>query len=222
MMVKAASVLLKRRWARSSCRRSRAISDCSAVGRPTLAPADLPARTPPSRSRRHSVIWEEYSPCWRRYAPPWPWVRAASYAARCSSFCAGVNDRRRVGPPKRGCEGSIRPSWGTGVSVEELIRNQSESRPAWDGLAVNRWPQLTLARREEAVVVGAVDAQHEQPSGYQHRRERGVPECDTAGQTMRHQVFHGLRSEAQQLRAQDCPGDHQEIGKGDPTHEAGQ
>src|SRR5450759_2599803 len=96
---------------------------------------------------RHSVIWEEYRPCWRRYAPPWPWVRAASYAARCSSFCAGVNDRRRVGPPKRGCEGSIRPSWGTGVSVEELIRNQSESRPAWDGLAVNRWPQLTLARR---------------------------------------------------------------------------
>src|ERR1035437_7264405 len=151
MMVKAASVLLKRRWARSSCRRSRAISDCSAVGRPTLAPADLPARTPPSRSRRHSVIWEEYSPCWRRYAPPWPWVRAASYAARCSSFCAGVNDRRRVGPPKRGCEGSIRPSWGTGVSVEELIRNQSESRPAWDGLAVNRWPQLTLARRGSAI-----------------------------------------------------------------------
>src|SRR5665811_2127679 len=119
------------------------------VGRPTLAPADLPARTPPSRSLRHQVIWEEYSPCWRRYAPPWPWVRAASYAARCSSFCAGVNDRRRVGPPKRGCEGSIRPSWGTGVSVEELIRNQSESRPAWDGLAMNRWPQLTLARRDD-------------------------------------------------------------------------
>src|SRR5665811_261494 len=158
MMVKAASVLLSRRWAKSSCRRSRAISACSAVGRPTLAPADLPARTPPSRSRRHSVIWEEYSPCWRRYAPPWPWVRAASYAARCSSFCAGVNDRRRVGPPKRGCEGSIRPSWGTGVSVEELIRNQSESRPAWDGLAVNRWPQLTLARR--AITTGTQGPGH--------------------------------------------------------------
>src|SRR5674476_693752 len=154
MMVKAASVLLKRRWAKSSCRRSRAISACSAVGRPILAPADLPARTPPSRSRRHSVIWEEYRPCWRRYAPPWPWVRAASYAARCSSFCAGVNDRRRVGPPKRGCEGSIRPSCGTGVSVEELIRNQSESRPAWDGLAMNRWPQPTLTRRARMAEVG--------------------------------------------------------------------
>ena len=75
---------------------------------------------------------------------------------------------------------------------------------------------------QEAVVVGAVDAQHEQPRAYQHRREGGVPECDTAGQTMRHQDFHGLHSEAEQLRAQDCPADHQEIGKGDPTHEAGQ
>src|SRR5665811_1768558 len=37
---------------------------------------------------------------------------------------------------------------GTGVRVEKLIRNQSESRPAWDGLAMNRWPQLTLTRRD--------------------------------------------------------------------------
>src|SRR5450759_120289 len=74
----------------------------------------------------------------RRYAPPLPWATAASYAATYSSFCAGVNDRRRVGPPAGGCEGSIRPSWGTGVRVEERIRNQSESRPAWDGLAMNR------------------------------------------------------------------------------------
>src|SRR5450759_598865 len=145
MMSSAASVLLRRRWATSNCRR-RAISDCSALGRPTLAPADFPDRTPASRSLRHSVIWEEYRPCWRRYAPPVPLAAAASYEARCSSFCEGVNDRR-VGPPLRGREGSIRPSWGTGVRVEELIRNQSESRPAWDGLAMNRWPQPTLARR---------------------------------------------------------------------------
>jgi hypothetical protein len=56
MMSKAASVLLRRRWARSNCRRSRAISACSAVGRPILAPADLPAKTPASRSLHHSVI----------------------------------------------------------------------------------------------------------------------------------------------------------------------
>jgi len=85
MMSSAASVLLRRRWATSNCRR-RAISDCSALGRPTLAPADFPDRTPASRSLRHSVIWEEYRPCWRRYAPPVPLAAAASYEARCSSF----------------------------------------------------------------------------------------------------------------------------------------
>ena len=39
---------------------------------------------------------------------------------------------------------------------------------------------------------------------------------------MRHQVFHRLRSEAEQLRTQHRPDDHEEIGKGDPTHEAGE
>jgi hypothetical protein len=34
------------------------------------------------------------------------------------------------GSPARDCEGSIRRSWGTGVRVEERIRNQPESRTA--------------------------------------------------------------------------------------------
>jgi len=35
-------------------------------GTPDLGAADFPARTPASRSLRHSVIWEEYRPSWRR------------------------------------------------------------------------------------------------------------------------------------------------------------
>ena len=44
MMLSAASVLFRRRWATSSCRRSRAISACSALGRPTLGAGRLPGQ----------------------------------------------------------------------------------------------------------------------------------------------------------------------------------
>ena len=41
-------------------------------------------------------------PCSHKYAPPSFRKIASSYAARRSSFCAGVNDRRAIGPPARG------------------------------------------------------------------------------------------------------------------------
>ena len=44
----------------------------------TRPPGFAPARTPASRSLRHSVIWEENRPSDRRYAPPcWVWHAAS-------------------------------------------------------------------------------------------------------------------------------------------------
>lgn len=55
MIVNAVSVVANRRSARSSSRRSRAISACSADGFATRSPECLPAQTPASRSLRHSA-----------------------------------------------------------------------------------------------------------------------------------------------------------------------
>jgi hypothetical protein len=66
MITNADSVEANRRWVVSSSRRSRATSACSLVGRPTFSPGFLPSSTPASRSLRHSIMWEEYSPSLRR------------------------------------------------------------------------------------------------------------------------------------------------------------
>ncbi len=63
-------------------------------------------------------------------------------------FWLGVNERRGFGPPLRGREESMPPSWLTGKTNELDITKQSESRPANGGrLAKNLWSQLTLTRR---------------------------------------------------------------------------
>jgi hypothetical protein len=59
MIVNATSVVASRSSALTSWRRSLAISTCSAVNRATFSPGFFPAKTPASRSLRHSVIWEE-------------------------------------------------------------------------------------------------------------------------------------------------------------------
>src|SRR5665647_1450784 len=90
-------------------------------------------------------------PCSRKYAPPPFRVIASSYAARWSSFCAGVNDRRAVGPPARGpgllfllMGLSSRTAINEGLDMVGL----PDSRPTSNGgLALSYWPQLTLTRR---------------------------------------------------------------------------
>ena len=109
----------------ASSRRNRAISACSAEGRPTFAPGSLPSNRPASRNRRHSQTNEEYRPSRRRYAPPCPDSHAASYSARCLSFWAGVNDRRRDGPSARG--ELISPSSTTTGAVERTELDMDES-----------------------------------------------------------------------------------------------
>ena len=91
---RAASVFFNRLSLTSNWRRKRAFSAWSADSFPIDSPGFFPARTPASRSRRHSVICEEYSPSRRRNAPPSLFSHAFSYAAKNSSFCTGVNDRR--------------------------------------------------------------------------------------------------------------------------------
>ena len=73
---------------------------------------------------------------------------ASSYAARWSSFCAGVNDRRAVGPPARGpglllllIGLSSRTAINDGLDMIGL----PDSRPTSNGgLTLSYWPQLTL------------------------------------------------------------------------------
>jgi len=59
MIPRATSVIPKRRYVTASWRRRRTISACSGVNRPIFTPGFLPARTPTSRSLRHTVIWDE-------------------------------------------------------------------------------------------------------------------------------------------------------------------
>jgi hypothetical protein len=56
MIPRAASDLFNRLSLTSSWRRKRAISAWSLESFPIVSPASLPAKTPASRSRRHSVI----------------------------------------------------------------------------------------------------------------------------------------------------------------------
>jgi hypothetical protein len=55
--------------------------------------AESPDKTPASRARVHSTIWEEYRPSRRRTAPFSP-LGAFSYAATTASLYAGVNTPR--------------------------------------------------------------------------------------------------------------------------------
>lgn len=60
---------------------------------------------------RHSVSCEEYSPCSRRKDPPTWRAEATAYWIINSSFRVGVNDPLGVGPPARGLELLMVPSW---------------------------------------------------------------------------------------------------------------
>ena len=108
--------------------RSRAISACSAVSRPTFSPGRLPSSTPASRSLRHSVICEEYRPSRRRYAPPSPC--SARLAHRQPDAATSPLGERAPPPTDR------RP-WGGAVSIASSMAPRKRGTRSWYSIRIS-------------------------------------------------------------------------------------